>query len=431
MKKIVIVLGLMLAMPLAAQEGPKISSAIIALDRNQDLEAAKEFIAEAGEIIAAKPKSEIKSKDLAKFYYYKGIINYRIHSGGPSLAKLEPNALSKALEAFQNLLAYEKEIDKERYSEEARAKLKLVVNDLARQAIAYSQQGEFGKAFKGFMKVYKLKQKPYIGMMDTTMLYNAAVMAQNAKMYDTALAINRQLLDLGYHGTTFSATNVETGKKTIFPSAEIMNRMVESGKFKNPEVYGDIQPQLYEAASSLALVEKDTALYNQLVTEGRKKYPKNANLLRAELQILFDKKQYDKALENLDQAIAQNPKSVVMRYNKGVILQTEMGRKEEALEAYKKALELDSGYTDALYMTSIIYIDSANAVGKRMNALPLSASSKYEKLKKKQKTIFEEALPYLEKAYEANPDDAQVITALRQVYRALKMYEKAKALPNP
>ena len=431
MRQIAIVLSLVLALPALAQEGPKISSAIIALDRNQDLEAAKGFIAEAGEIISTKPKSEIKSKDLAKFYYYKGVINYRIHSGGQSLAELEPQALSKALEAFENLLAYEKKIDKERYSDEAREQMKQVVNDLARQAIGYSQKGAFKEAFNGFMKVYELKKQPYIDMLDTTMMYNAAVMAQNAKMYDTALALNQKLLEMGYHGTTYSATNVETGEKTVFPTPDMMNRMVESGKFEKPEASGDVQPQLYEAASSLALMEKDTALYNQLVEEGRKKYPKNANLLRAELQILFNKKQYDKALQNLDQAIAQNPESVVMRYNKGVILQTEMGRTEEALQAYQKALELDSGYTDALYMSSIIYIDSANAVGDRMNELPLDATSKYEKLKKKQKTIFEEALPYLEKAYEANPDDSQVITALRQVYRALKMYEKAKALPNP
>ena len=117
-----------------------------------------------------------------------------------------------------------------------------------------------------------------------------------------------------------------------------------------------------------------------------------------------------------------------MHYNKGVILQTETKNTNAALEAYKAALEVDSMYGDALYMTSIIYIDSANAVGQKMNDLPLNATKKYKALEKTQKEIFQVSLPYLEKARISNGDDEQVKNALIQVYRALKMYDKAKAL---
>ena len=133
-------------------------------------------------------------------------------------------------------------------------------------------------------------------------------------------------------------------------------------------------------------------------------------------------------MANLDQAIAQDPENVVMYYNKGVILQTELKRLDAAIEAYQKALEIDSMYSDALYMSSIIFIDSANAIGKKMNALPLNATSKYKALEKEQKAVFTTALPYLQKARKSNPTDGQVKNALMQVYRALKMYDKAKAL---
>lgn len=431
MRQLAVILTVALGLPLLAQEGPTISSAIIALERNNEVGEAKEYIDEAAGVIDGKPLSEIKNKDLSKFYYYKGLINQRlVTSKNSEIRDMDPDALDKSLEGYQELLAFEQKSGKERYTEEAQKRLASVTNELARRAIKASQQKEFKKAFDDFLRVYEIKKKPFINQLDTSMLYNGAIMAQNAKMYDTALAINKMLLDMGYKGVTFSAVNKESGEKTVFPSREVMDRMVESGRFKDPSVEGNVEPALYQTASSLALNQGDTAYYQKLVEEGRKKYPENAQLLRAELQILFDKKQYDKALGNLDQAIANEPKNPDMYYNKGVILQTEMERYDEALKSYQKTLELDSNYTDALYMTSIIYIDSANAVGDRMNDLPLDAETKYQKLKGKQKSIFEEALPYLEQAYKANPEDPQVVKALRQVYRALGKYEKAKGLPQ-
>lgn len=429
MRHLAVILALTLSLPLIAQEGPTISSAIIALERNNEVKQAKEYIDEAAEVIEGKPLSEIKNKDLSKFYYYKGLINERLVTSKDSeLQNLDPQALDKSLKGYQELLTFEEKSGKKRYTEEAQKRLASVTNELARRAIQASQKKEFKKAFDDFMRVYEIKKKPFISQLDTSMLYNGAVMAQNAKMYDTALDINKKLLKLGYKGVTFSAVNKESGEKTVFPSREVMNQMVQSGRFKDPSVEGNVEPSLYQTTSSLALNQGDTAYYQKLVQEGREKYPDNAQLLRAELQILFDKKEYDKALGNLDQAIANEPENPDMYYNKGVILQTEMQRFEEALKSYKKTLELDSGYTDALYMTSIIYIDSANAVGDRMNDLPLDEEEKYEKLKSRQKSIFEEALPYLERAYKANPEDPQVVKALRQVYRALGMYEKAKGL---
>ena len=440
MKRLAFLASLLFSVSLLAQEGPVISSAIIAIDRNNDLPEAKKYIDKADEIISAKPEGEVREKDMSKFYYYKGLINYRIHqSDKEEIQALEDNALDKALDGFTNLLAYEEKVDRERYSDEARDQLLFVVNDLARRAIGKSQEQDFKGAYDDFLYVYELKKQPPIETMDTTMLYNAAVMAQNAKMYDKALDINQQLLDLGYKGVTYSATNVETGETTVFPNKRTMDLSVKKGAYKDPKAEGDITSDLYVTIAGLAIQTGDTARYEKMVTEGRKKFPQNEALLRSELRILLETEQYDKALKNLDQAVqtAEGQDKVVMYYNKGVILQTEMERTNEALVAYKNALELDSNYSDALYMSSIIYIDSANAIGKRMNDLPLSATTKYKKMEKEQKSVFEEALPYLERAYKTNPEDPQVMTALSQVYRALRMnekfmemQEKIKAMPK-
>lgn len=428
MKKLFFLGALVFGFNAVAQEKPVISSAVIAIDRNNDVKSAKEYIDEAAAIISNKSLSEVREKDLAKFYFYKGKINYRVFQSSDLLVqKLDTNALDKAVEGYSQLLAFEKQVDRDRYSDDARQQIQYLANDIASRGIGANSTGDFQNAYSDFLKTYELK-RDFAEMVDTNMLFNAAIMAQQGKMFDKAIPIYQDLIKMDYKGVTFKAVNVETGDTNIFASKEQMERMIKSEKFTNPMVEGDVRSDLYRSLIFLALQNGDTALYKSTLKEGRTRFPNNVDLLKAELQLFFDNKEYDKALANLDAAIAQDPQNVVMHYNKGVILQTEMKDVPAALAAYQKALEIDSMYADALYMSSIIYIDSANAIGDRMNDLPLNATTKYKKLEKEQKAVFKVALPYLSKAREANPTDEQVKNALMQVYRALKMYDKAKAL---
>lgn len=428
MRQLILVATSLFCATVFAQEGPVISSAIIAIDRNNDLPTAKKYIDEAQDIVGSKPQSEIKSKDLSKFYFYKGKINYRVYqSNDPAVSGLDAAALDKALEGYRQLLDFEEQ-GKKRYYKDAAEQLQYIATDIARRGIAASQKRDFKQAYSDFMESYRIKKHPAIDQEDTTMLYNAAIMAQQGQMFDEALEINESLIATGYKGVNFTAVSAESGDTVVFPSKPALDNAVRSGKFVNPSIAGDVRPDLYTTSAYLALEKGDTALYKEKVAQGRAKYPENRALLTAELQLFFDNKEYDKALANLDQAIAQDPENVVMYYNKGVILQNEMKRTDDALEAYRKALEIDSTYADALYMTSIIYIDKANALGEKINELPISAEKQYKKLKAEQDGIFEESLPYLERAYAANPSDGQVVSALMGVYRALKMYDKAMAL---
>lgn len=427
MKKIALFALILVGTLASAQEGPIISSAIIAIDRNNDVKEAKQYIDEAAQIIEAKPLTEVGEKDLAKFYFYKGKINYRVHvNSDEAIKSLDEKALDKALDGFTNLIEYEKAVDRDRYTEDAQEQLQYVANDFAKRGIAANEAGDFQQAYVDFMKTYEIKKSPAVGITDTAMLFNAAIMAQQAGNYEKALELNQQLLKMNYKGVTYMADNAETGEETVFPNRRMMDVSVKSGQFENPRAEGDVRPDIYSTVAALALNQKDTALFEETVQRGREMFPENAALMRSELQIFFQKKQYDKALENINQSVAnaEGDDKVLMLYNKGVILQNEMERYSQALEAYKEALAIDSTYSDALYMSSIIYIDSANAVGQKMNELPLSANKEYEKLKAQQESIFKEALPYLEQAYATNPEDPQVVTALSQVYRALRMNEE-------
>ncbi len=425
MKRILTLLLLALSIGLSAQEGPKISTAVIALDRNSDIPDAKKYIDEATEIINTKDKSTIKYKDLRKYYFYNAQIHYFIAiSEDPEIKALEPNALDIAAENYKNVIEYEASIAKESYTSRAREQLPYVANMYATRGIEKAGNEEFMAAYEDFMTTYNMKKDLNLGV-DTSMYYNAALMAQNAKNYEKAIPIYEELIEMGYKGVVFKATDVETGEDREFTSKIMMDRNVERGNVKDPRIEGDLRPDLYVNASNLYLQSGDTAKYDAMVAAGRVKFPENESLLRAELQKFLETEQYDKALVNLNQAIEHDPDNKLFYYIKGYILQTSMNDVSAAREAYKLSIEKDPNYLEPQYMSGLSYIDEANKLSEEMNALPLNATSKYKELKAKQEQAFKNALPYFEAARDINPKDVDTLNALKEVYYKLKKPEEA------
>lgn len=425
MKRILTVLSIAISIGLSAQEGPKISTAVIALDRNSDIPDAKKYIDEATEIINTKDKSTVKFKDLRKYYYYNGQIHYFIAiSTDPEIKALEPMALDIAAENFAKVIEFEASTAKPFYTDKARDQLPYVANMYASRGIEAAGREEFMVAYEDFMTTYDMKKRLNLGV-DTSMYYNAALMAQNAKNFEKALPIYEDLIQMGYKGVVFKATNTETGEVQEFTSRIMMDRNVERGNVKDPLIEGDLRPDLYVNAANLYLESGDSAKYDEMVSVGRQKFPNNEPLLRAELQKFLETEQYDKALINLDQAIAQDPENKLFYYIKGYIQQTSMKDAEAARLAYAQSIEKDPNYLEPQYMTGLSYIDEANKLSEDMNALPLNATSKYKELKAQQEQAFKNALPYFEAAREISPDDADTLNALKEVYYKLKMPEKA------
>ncbi len=429
MKHIITVLTLFFSFALLAQEGPKISSAIIAFER-QDIPEAKKYIDEAATIIAQKDKSEISSKDLSKFYYYNGLINYRIAvSENPSIKVLDGNATQKALTAFQNVMEHEEATGKERYTDEAREQIPHVTTLIAQHGIDAATAKDYQQAYQDFMTTYNLKKEYGVGT-DTAMLYNAALMAQNAQNYTQALEHTLELIKMKYKGVQYRATNVESGEITEFPNRTQMELAIKSESYKDPVIGGDLRADLYVNIANLYKIEGDTANYDTWVSKGRTMFPENEALLRLELQKFLDTKQYDKAMINLNQAIATDPENKLFHYIKGFILQTSMDSGRAALESYQRAIEIDSSYVEPLYMHGLVYVEEANEITEKMNKLGMSASDQklYEKYKNQQQTLFEQALPFFKRAYKSSPQDRDTLNALKEVYYKLKRYEDAKKI---
>lgn len=428
MRNTLAIVAILFGASLWAQEGPKISSAIINFDRSKDTVAALKNIQEAEEVIQSKNLSDVKGKDLAKFYLYKGKINFGIvQSGKPATRALAPNGMEEAAEAFQKLLAFEKAEGKERYSDEARQILPFIANYYAQRGIDASAKKEYQKAYEDFLLTYNFKKENNLGT-DTAMLYNAAIMAQNAGDVENALKHTKQLVDMGYKGLQFKATNTSTNQVQEFANRAQMNAAIENtgGLYIDPVVEGDVRPDLYISMANLYKKSGDTAQYDATVAKGREMFPNNKSLLLLELQKYLDTKQYDKAMVNLEQAMEDDTTNALYPYLQGYIYQTEVKDLEKAKAGYMRAIELDPDYIEPQYMMGLIYVDKANEITEEMNSLNLNETKKYDALKKKQEEAFKNALPYFEKAREIDPNDMDTLRALKEVYYKLKMYEKAK-----
>jgi tetratricopeptide (TPR) repeat protein len=427
MKKLLFAVLTFATLSVQAQEAPKVTSAIIALRGNEIVEA-KGFIDEATTIIDSKNPAEIKEKIMTKYYYNRALIYAQI-AGSPdeAIKGLADNANSIAAESILDLLKYESTLKKPRYSEDAIREVPNIAYNYLVEAGAAYEAGDYEASYNGYMAAFDFKKNELLGefaQLDTGLLFNAGIIAGMSGDQESSVNAFRTCLDLGYTGITYSATDV-LGNPKQYPNKAAMEKDIQGGLATDPVVGEDVRPSVYISLINAYKKMENTEMYEATLTEARGLYPENKDLLDIQLQSFLDKKDYDGALANLDEAIAKNPGKGIYHFVKGNILQTELKDLDAALVEYKAALEADPENSDAMYMCGLVYIDRANKITEQMNSLSLSESRKYDSLKKKQKGVFEESLTYFENAREMNPDDLDIVRALAEVYRKVGNYEKS------
>jgi tetratricopeptide (TPR) repeat protein len=116
-------------------------------------------------------------------------------------------------------------------------------------------------------------------------------------------------------------------------------------------------------------------------------------------------------------------------FNLGVISYNN-NEKVDAEKYYKRAIEIDPKYANAYLNLAILKLEPEKGLIDKMNKLGTSPADnkKYEVLKKQREDVFKSVIPYLEKAVELNDKNADVNKTLLNVYSALDMTDKAKAL---
>lgn len=392
---------------------------LVTFGQKKELKTAEKALAakKYSEVLTALKSTEgmlptMDAKYKAKYYFLQGQA-----LGGKK--KYEA-----AAEAFNNLFSYEKEIGKQKYTKEAKPILTSLIDKVSNLAVSqFNDKKDYPKATKNFALTYKLNPK------DTASLYNAAISASLNKDNDTSLKYFLKLKEIGYTGirTIYKATNKISGQVDNLGSKANRANMIKIGQYENPidETTPSKKPDIIKNIGYIYVNQGKTEEAITALQEARKANPKDVNLILNEAQLYIKLNKMDKFEGLMQEAIKLDPTNPTLFFNLGVVNANE-GKAEDAKKYYKKAIELKPDYGDAYMNLAIAMLSEEKTIVDEMNN-NLSNFKKYDALKEKQKDLYREAIPYLEKADSLKRSEDTVRTLLN-MYDTLEMSTKADAL---
>ena len=308
-----------------------------------------------------------------KVWRYRGEIYLNISSD--STISIEyPQALRTAMDSYLKA----KDLDiKSRYTDEIRLGLAQVQTKANNTGIKNYVAEAFDQAGSSFDLAAEVARN--FEMIDTMAVYNAALCYEKADLTD--LAIERYL--------DCAAINYQVPNVFLFVSTLYRNTGNDEAALK-------------------------------ILQDARVDYPREQSLIIEELNIYLTNKDFERAKTNLELAAEQDPTNEILWFSLGSVLDN-IGMTEDAIVAYKKAIDVNSDYFDANYNLGALYfnqavqgINSANDMWKpRMTSKEASAQ---KKLETEAKELFSTAKPYLEIAHEVSPEDVQTIRSLKDIY---------------
>ena len=184
MKKGILIAAVALLAGEAFAQKSDLTSAILSY-RKQDMTTAKKYIDQAD--VKLTDGGTLKAKDFSKFLYHKGLVYFSLYN-----TSMEISLLDVAVSA------YEKDTNAP-----GSTYYKKSANELIRCAIAYNNAAydkydskEFSDALSLFEKVVAVNASNAIGKIDTSNIFNASLMAVQAKDSEKSIELLSRLLEL-------------------------------------------------------------------------------------------------------------------------------------------------------------------------------------------------------------------------------------------
>lgn len=345
-----------------------------------------------------------------------------------SVAKnFTPSSINNLAKGLNEVLEFEKKSGKKVYTDDINETITSFKPMMMQVAFAYNDGGKFAESAKVFDAVYKLDPK------DTMSLFNASVLAMQAKDYDYALTLLEELKRIKYtgEGTNYLAVNKASKKEETFPDKTQRDLFVKSGSHEKPrdEKIPSKKGEIYKNYA-LILVEKGkTEEAKKAISEARQQDPDDTGLIITEANLYYQTKDMDSYKKLINEALAKKPNDADMLFNLGVV-SANTGDVTAAKTYYEKAISVDPKYFNAYNNLGLLIIADDQKIVKEMNSLGMSAkeAKRYDELKAKRKKMLGEAVPHFEKALELQPQNEGVKSLLLGTYQFLEMDAKYKAL---
>jgi hypothetical protein len=198
---------------------------------------------------------------------------------------------------------------------------------------------------------------------------------------------------------------------------------------------------IYSSLADFYRQEKDSANALKIIRAGKKINPNNLQLVIAEANVYNSFNDVPKALETLNlaaqkdtanyfvfNAIGANYQKIYEDTLKPMGARMDAYTKSEA--AYKTAIKLKSTFYDAYINISSLYFNSAVPLSLKANGLPLEQKEQYDRLTAEANKYYNQALPYLKKADELQPNDMNTLYSLRTIYTSTQDKDNLKAVQD-
>ena len=127
------------------------------------------------------------------------------------------------------------------------------------------------------------------------------------------------------------------------------------------------------------------------------------------------------AIDYLNLALEDAPENHNLHYAKGVMyMQSE--DYDKALESLNRSIELEPDYFNSQYNAGVCYYNKGAGMLEAANEImdPTEYNAAFEEAKE----VFAQAVPFMERARELNPEDMDTLTSLKELYYRLQMTEK-------
>lgn len=363
------------------------------------------------------------AEEKAQYFFLKGNAHMDLVN-----KKIDTDAnMALAAEAYKSLIATEKESGKLKYSAQAATSIAMIKNLLINSGVEATKVNNNLDGAKKLYEAYQLDKK------DTINLYYAASTYVSAKDYDKAMELYSELKRLNYSGkgTEYLATSKINSQEVGFASAAERDKAVKIGTHEKPRTE-EIPSKRGEIYKNMALILVDKgqiAEAKKAVADARTANPDDSSLMLTEANLYLQTKDFDRYKQIITEVLTKNPNDAGLVYNLGVI-SANANDNAEAEKYYKRAVEIKPDYTNAYINLAVLKLQNEKVLIEEMNKLGTSDKDmkRYDILKKKREDLFRSTLPYLQKAYELDPENMDVAKTLSGVYSALEMTAEKNAL---
>ena len=322
----------------------------------------------------------------SKMWLYRGNVYKAIYTDtSKKVRDIDLAAEEKALEAYINCLKYDKDVI---YKEDAKGPLVLTAAATRNKSNYYKQNKEFDNA------IYCLE------LLELSLPFD----------FDQGIKRNNitkeKLLFDKFDLYKFAANK----SKTI----EYANKLIEAN-YKDSKIYTDMV--------KISLMDKDTSAALSYIEKGKIMFEDNMTLIGTEIDIFLARKKISELKDKLNKAIDLAPDNELLHAVLGQVYE-KSGDLVNSEKEYLKALEIKPDYEIINFKLGAFYFNLAAEFNKKLNDLPPKETVKSKDYNEKIIDNFKKAIPFLEKAFESNPDKAYK-QRIFQAYSRLGETEKA------